>query len=679
MFIINIVTFNRISMTITAVLCLSQIPIVLAQDGPLTVSSNGHWFEYRDSGEPFFMAGAGGPEGFFYETDERKQEIVDELIASGANALYVHSIRSFEGDGFPFEDPYNINEDIDSGVNQDVLNNWRGFLEQLDNNKIVTWFHILDDTARPWGCALPLSIQATSYIETIVKQFRDLDHLVWLSGEEYLMGTCSKAEDDALMSAIAAEIRKHDTVHPIGVHHNNGQAMQFGNDPNVNVFAQQICGSQSVRNPDGMHDAASFGDWVYVMAECHPWHKSLIESGDRTPLRLSNWATAMAGGYVLMYDAYECPNKLCTRTSDGGTKEVTPGHDPSNGMLQDLARLHQFMLASEFHTLTPSDNLANGDTQWVMGNPNTDTYIAYANNNPDSLGVINLFATAVYRLRWFDPATGTAQIEQKTGSLSPFTVPAGFGDEVALSISLDSSSSVNRPPIANDDSYQIAPDETLSINAAEGVLANDFDFENDSITAELLSDTGNGELTLDSDGSFSYQPNDGFAGLDSFTYRANDPTQASNTATVTINVSDVPIVELWLVNAGTDQRTQRLLNNPTVNIDNSGIDQFSIEAEVDGAGSIRFVYSGLISGNRTENEAPYSLFGDTSGDFNGENLTTGTLNVTATAYSGENASGDAIAETSQSIRFADTPQVKAADLFCAPIQATNGGIAMVCL
>ena len=62
---------------------------VFAQDGPLVVSQSGHWFEYRDSGKAFFMAGSGGPEGFFYETDARKQTIVDDLIRTGANARLV--------------------------------------------------------------------------------------------------------------------------------------------------------------------------------------------------------------------------------------------------------------------------------------------------------------------------------------------------------------------------------------------------------------------------------------------------------------------------------------------------------------------------------------------------------------------------------------------------------------
>ena len=32
---------------------------------------------------------------------------------------------------------------------------------------------------------------------------------------------------------------------------------------------------------------------VYVMAECHPWHKQLLDAGDRTTLRQSFWSSVI--------------------------------------------------------------------------------------------------------------------------------------------------------------------------------------------------------------------------------------------------------------------------------------------------------------------------------------------------------------------------------------------------
>ena len=50
----------------------------------------------------------------------------------------------------------------------------------------------------------------------------------------------------------------------------------------------------------------------------------------------------------------------------------------------------------------------------------------------------------------------------------------------------------------------------------------------------LVSITTQGTLTLNNDGSFTYTPNAGYFGPDSFTYRAHDGTDQSNPATVTI-------------------------------------------------------------------------------------------------------------------------------------------------
>ena len=48
------------------------------------------------------------------------------------------------------------------------------------------------------------------------------------------------------------------------------------------------------------------------------------------------------------------------------------------------------------------------------------------------------------------------------------------------------------------------------------------------LSAELGTTTSNGSLTLNADGSFSYTPNAGFWGTDSFTYTATDGHAISN-------------------------------------------------------------------------------------------------------------------------------------------------------
>jgi VCBS repeat-containing protein len=131
------------------------------------------------------------------------------------------------------------------------------------------------------------------------------------------------------------------------------------------------------------------------------------------------------------------------------------------------------------------------------------------------------------------------------GGSYTFTVSASNGLFADSSEEFTVEISANTAPVANDDSYGVDEDQTLSVSAASGVLENDTDAEGDDLTAELVEDVDNGTLTLNPDGSFTYEPDDNYNGPDSFTYKANDGTADSNTATVSISVTagnDAPTV-----------------------------------------------------------------------------------------------------------------------------------------
>ncbi|MBW3600495.1 MAG: cadherin-like domain-containing protein [Planctomycetes bacterium] len=101
----------------------------------------------------------------------------------------------------------------------------------------------------------------------------------------------------------------------------------------------------------------------------------------------------------------------------------------------------------------------------------------------------------------------------------------------------------NDAPYAQDDFYVAAYSSQMNVNAVDGVLANDSDPNCDTLTAVLDTNVGNGSLTLNSDGSFTYDPNPGFLGTDQFTYLADDGTDQSDPATVIIEVGR-PITNL---------------------------------------------------------------------------------------------------------------------------------------
>jgi len=100
-------------------------------------------------------------------------------------------------------------------------------------------------------------------------------------------------------------------------------------------------------------------------------------------------------------------------------------------------------------------------------------------------------------------------------------------------------------PLAEDDFYSLDEDSFLTVNPL-GVLLNDTNTQSDTFLAIIFTDVGFGTLILNSDGSFTYQPNQDFDSTDSFTYVANNGTHNSNEATVTLSVNpinDAPIAQ----------------------------------------------------------------------------------------------------------------------------------------
>jgi VCBS repeat-containing protein len=92
----------------------------------------------------------------------------------------------------------------------------------------------------------------------------------------------------------------------------------------------------------------------------------------------------------------------------------------------------------------------------------------------------------------------------------------------------------NDPPLARNDSYYVTEGGTISINldGLSGILANDSDPDNDTLTASLLDYVNHGALTLNPDGSFTYNHDGSKTKDDSFTYIASDGNSTSNAATV---------------------------------------------------------------------------------------------------------------------------------------------------
>jgi hypothetical protein len=94
-------------------------------------------------------------------------------------------------------------------------------------------------------------------------------------------------------------------------------------------------------------------------------------------------------------------------------------------------------------------------------------------------------------------------------------------------------------PTAVADIYRVAPkDGSLTEPALNSLLLNDLANGGGTLSVASHTNPAHGTLSLNADGSFSYTPNAGFVGDDTFTYTVKNAGGTSNPATVTMRVGN---------------------------------------------------------------------------------------------------------------------------------------------
>ena len=96
-----------------------------------------------------------------------------------------------------------------------------------------------------------------------------------------------------------------------------------------------------------------------------------------------------------------------------------------------------------------------------------------------------------------------------------------------------SSNSYSAVPDAVDDEF-VTPSFT---SISDDLSLNDLDLDGPTDVYSMLTEPANGNVTVNPDGSFTYTPNFGFAGLDTFTYQIDDGAGDSDIATVSIDIA----------------------------------------------------------------------------------------------------------------------------------------------
>ena len=189
--------------------------------------------------------------------------------------------------------------------------------------------------------------------------------------------------------------------------------------------------------------------------------------------------------------------------------------------------------------------VANADTFTVDADSGTTNFTVLSNDTDtdgDTLSITGISgisaggtATVNGTQIAYQPATGFRGTETFTYAISDGNSGTASAQ---VTVTVNAAASTNTAPVANNDSFTV--DEDSSATNFD-VLDNDTDSENDTLTISSVSGTGNGGTVSISGNFISYQPADGFSGVETFTYVISDGTDTSNSATVTVDVEATPI------------------------------------------------------------------------------------------------------------------------------------------
>ncbi|MES2708277.1 MAG: Ig-like domain-containing protein [Verrucomicrobiota bacterium] len=132
---------------------------------------------------------------------------------------------------------------------------------------------------------------------------------------------------------------------------------------------------------------------------------------------------------------------------------------------------------------------------------------------------------------------GSFSLTAAIGGVYTFTYRAK--DETSQSAIAAVTVALNAAPTARADAYSTDEDVPLNVAAAQGVLTNDSDPENQPLQAQFVSGPQHGTLILYTNGGFLYTPSADYSGADGFTYRVSDGTRQSAAVAVALTVKAV--------------------------------------------------------------------------------------------------------------------------------------------
>ncbi|MFM9843877.1 MAG: Ig-like domain-containing protein, partial [Dongiaceae bacterium] len=317
--------------------------------------------------------------------------------------------------------------------------------------------------------------------------------------------TITGTNDDPVANADAGTIAE-DTIAPV-----TGNVLTNDTDVDGNALAVTTTGAQA--GSYGSVTINADGSYSYALDSANPAVQAL--GVGETLTETFNYSISDGNGGT----ATSTLTITITGTNDGPVANA------------DAATIAEDAAAPVTGNLLGNDTDADGDALTV-----TTT-----GAQTGSYGTISIFGDGSYSYA-LDNGNATVQalgVGETLTETFNYSISDGNGGTSTSTLTI-TITGTNDNPVADDDSYGVTEDGSITINAASGVLNGDTDIDGDTLTVTaVVGGPSNGTLVMNADGSFTYTPVPGFNGTDSFTYEVSDGNGGTDTATVTINVGGV--------------------------------------------------------------------------------------------------------------------------------------------
>jgi hypothetical protein len=253
-------------------------------------------------------------------------------------------------------------------------------------------------------------------------------------------------------------------------------------------------------------------------------------SGDEVLFELRTQALSSEASASIAFD--DANTEL--RDSDGN---VVSGVALKDGSLEAVA--NDAPTISQISDRTIGEDTQLGPIDFTVGDQNNDPSELTVSGTSDNADLVPEDSIELGGSGANRTATVTPTADSNGTATITLTVTDPEGAEASESFDLAVNPDPDAPN-AEDDQYSMLEGDTLRVRRSNGVKINDThpDGESFTVSEALVTRPSNGEVTLSTDGSFEYIPNEDFTGTDQFEYKVSDG-DSTDTAIVMIDVEQV--------------------------------------------------------------------------------------------------------------------------------------------